>query len=74
MLHTSIPVCTCTIMYNLSCISSFIYMYMYTVHGQSSFSLPGGVFGSEVMMEGDMGKVLPVTGVRPLTMLCTSLY
>ena len=54
-----------TIMYNLSCISSFIHMY--TVHVQSSVSLPGGVFGSEVMMEGDMRKVLPVTGVC----LCT---
>ena len=29
---------------------------------QSSLGLPGDVFGSEVALEGDMGKVLPVTG------------
>ena len=29
---------------------------------QSSLCLPGEVFGSEVKMEGDMGKVLPVSG------------
>ena len=33
-------------------------------HLQPSVSLPGGVFGSEVKIEGEMSKVLPVTGIE----------
>ena len=29
---------------------------------KSSLGLPGSLFGSEVEVEGDMGKVLPITG------------